>query len=60
MFSLPFLVHGKNTLTSFWISHTMDTNGGANLDVVHVLRRDEDVLFFVRLVRSINLCKNIR
>lgn len=33
----------------------MNANGLSDLNIIHVLRRDENVLLLVRLIRSIDL-----
>jgi hypothetical protein len=53
------LIESKNALSTFWVRHTMDADGGADRYVIHVLGRDEDILLLVRCVRSIDLCREI-
>ena len=45
----------EDALSTLWVAHTMDADARRDMHVVHVLRRDEDVLLTIRGVRRLDL-----
>ena len=55
------LIKGQGTLTAFRITHPVHPDSVPNLDVTHILGSDQDVLFLVGGIRSVNLpCSETR
>ena len=48
-------VERENALTSLRICHTMDAHAGRDVNIVHVLRRDEQILLAVRRISRVDL-----
>lgn len=50
----------ENSLSTLWICHPMHTDRLANLDAVHILRRNENILFLVGLICGVDLVDHER
>lgn len=50
----------KGILTALRVTHTMHSNGGSELDGAHILRSDQDILFAIGGIGSIDLQNRVR
>ena len=55
MVSSRATAESEDALSALRIVHTMDADARRDVHVVHILRRDEDVLLTIRRVRRLDL-----